>query len=238
MTLGTFRDMLAGYMGREPSVFIVNNVNLLERATNQARKWAERQHRFECAREPVVVRSVSLADGGLLSGAVRVTDNVSISVRTIERAYLPFTDNSGQFEIRVVTRDADMREKSRAFEHAQTTDQTVLGTGSSSGTFRLVRNNERIYLSPFDQTTVQTTRDVYMDVVKWMPDYIGNEDNDWFLEHCEDFMLMRAVYQLNFMLKEDQRVAISEKTMAEVWETVLKVDNDAVIGSSDDADLE
>lgn len=231
--------MLAGYMGREPSTFAVYGVNLLARAINQARKSAERQHRFECARESVVVRGVSLTDGGLLSSAVSVQEpGRRVSVRTIERAFLPFSDNSGQFLIEVVSRDADMREIGRHFKNVQTTDPRYILPGANAGTFRLVRNNDRIYLSPFDQTSASASRDVYMDVVKWMPDYTKEEDSDFFLDHCEDYMLMRAVYQLNFMLKEDQRVTISAAAMKDAWETVLRVDNDAVSGSSDDASLD
>lgn len=239
MTLGTFRSMLAGYVGRDTGSFITNGVNLLDRATNQARKWAERQHRFECARESVIVADVSLTDGGLLSSAVMVRERGKrVSVRTIERAYLPFSDQSGQFMIEVVSRDSDMRETGRHFRNVQTTDPREIKPGTNNGTFRLVRANDRIYLSPFDTTTSATRRDVYMDVVAWLPEYVQENDSDFFLEHCEDFMVLRAVYQLNFFLKEDQRVAISEKAMASLWETVLKVDNDAVSGSSDDVSLD
>lgn len=239
MTLGTFRSLLAGFMNRDPGTFVVHNVNMLDRAANQARKWAERQHRFECARASAVIRGVSLTDGGLLSSAVSVGEpGRLLKVRTIERAFLPFQDNTGQFQIEVVSRDSDMREKGRAFKNVQTTDPRTIKPWVGSGTFRLVRHNNLIYLSPFDQTTSSTNRDVFMDVVVWLPDYVKDDDNDFFLEHCEDFMVLRSVYQLNFMLKEDQRVVISAKAMEELWETVLKVDNDAVTGSCDDANLE
>lgn len=237
MTLGTFRNMLAGYMGRDAGTFVVNNVNLLDRAINQARKWAERQHRFECARESVVIRGVSGTDGAALSQAVLITDeDTSVSVRTIERAYLPFPSGEGQFEIEVWSRDADMRDVGRRYKGLENTDSTTQPSSVNNGPMRLVRHNDLVYVSP--RWTGAATRDVFMDVVKWMEDYVQEDDTDFFLDHCEDFMLLRGVAQLNFMLKEDQRVNISAAAMSQSWETVLKVDNDAVTGASDDANLD
>jgi hypothetical protein len=240
MNLGTFRSMLAGYIGREPGTFVSHGINMLDRAVNQARKYAERRHRFECARDSVVIRGLSLADGGLLSSAVSLSEQGRrVSVRTIERAFLPFDDGSGQFQVEVWSRDADMRDTGRQFAGLSSTDpRQVPISQRNTGPFRLVRSNDRVYLSPRDANTSATTRDVYMDVVMWLPDYVKDHDTDFFLQHCEDFMLLRSVYQLNFMLKEDQRVTISAGAMAEAWETVLAVDNDAVTGASDDANLD
>lgn len=231
--------MLAGYMGRETGTFVINGINLLDRAINQARKAAERMHRFECARDSVVVRSVNASLGGLLSSAVSLRNQGRpVEIRTIERAYLGYSDNVGQFQIEILSRDADMRDTNRASLKLQANDDAREYPGPITAPYRLVRHNDLIYISPYSASSSTTERDVFMDVVLWLPDYVKDTDTDFFLKHCEDYMLMRAVYQLNFMLKEDQRVVISAKAMEAAWDSVLAVDNDAIAGSSDDSNLE
>lgn len=227
--LGTFRDVLAGYLTRNVADFVFNGTNLFDRAVNGARKWAERQHRFECARVGVVLRGVSLSDGGDLRNCVNVRrQGEKVLVRTIERAYL-LGDPDAKVMMEVVSRDADMRDTLRSSYPLVTENMR----------FRLVRFGDSfVYISPFDTQTTGQTKDVYMDVIRWLPDYKNPEDTDFFLDHCEDFMLLRSLVQLNFFLKEDQRVWIAAKALEDSWNTVLKADTDAVAGASDDTMLE
>lgn len=60
---------------------------------------------------------------------------------------------------------------------------------------------------------------------------------DFFLTDCIDWMLYKTVQELNLFLKEDQRVALSNKFMDDCWETV-KSWNTKLIGTYDEIDLD
>jgi len=59
---------------------------------------------------------------------------------------------------------------------------------------------------------------------------IGTFSN-FFLEFCFDYMLMQSLVELNFFLKEDQRVSISEKALERAWNNV-KNWNSTIIDSN------
>mgnify|MGYP001398521301 CR=1 FL=1 len=52
-----------------------------------------------------------------------------------------------------------------------------------------------------------------------------DEDTNFLLEDAWDFLVLRAVYTLNFFLKEDQRMVISALVMDAEWRSVLDWDN-------------
>lgn len=250
MEITDFRKQVAGFMNRTEASFVVNGYDLLARAVLKARMWAQRRHNFEFARMSVSLPSVSLAEGGLLSTAVNTQDVTEpVLVKIIERAFLPFQDDSAAFfPIEIISRAAHMTRLKRRFSDAVTT-RAYEATGTTvPAQFAMVQQGERVYLIPpgggaygYGTSAVN----LRLDVVRFMPDYsFGNIDEDddvltdFFLEYCEDFMLLRSLVELNFFLKEDQRVPISAQAMEDSWKSVLAWDTSLVSGTSDDITLD
>lgn len=229
-------------MNRTEASFVVNSYDLLDRAIHKARMWAQRRHNFEMARVSVTIPSVSLTDGGLLSTAVLVGTATSVSVKLVERAFLPFQDTpTSYFPIDVISRDAHMARLKRRFADAVSTRAAEANASVVPAQFALVQQGGTVYLIPPGATaygTGVTTVAVRLDVVKFMPEYAGSVVTDFFLENCEDFMLLRSIVELNFFLKEDQRVPISAQAMEDSWKSVLAWDTSLVSGTSSDVTLD
>lgn len=95
----------------------------------------------------------------------------------------------------------------------------------------LYRENQTLYLCPVFPQPVEIT----LDVIQWMTPY-GYEDTDstvtcdWLLEFGSDFLLYRAISELNVFLKEDDRLNISQSKMTEAWINLTAWDSTMING--------
>lgn len=203
-------------------------------AVNNAKKFAQRKHSFELNRLSATVSVSSTPTGGDLTTAVEYGTSTPVVVKAIERAYL--TDpNSGQsYPIPIVSRsyDAYHMQKSIATGNFDTSIPSSQSLNSTDP--KLIRQANKLYLSPSPESA--TT--VYLDIVKWMPDYSDTVTEDFFLNECSDYMLYRSIVELNFFLKDDERVVVSQKKLDEVWDSVLAWDNCLIENASQDAAMD
>ena len=244
MTYTDFRKEVAGFMNRSQDAFVINSFDILARAVNKARLWAERKHNFELSRISVSIPSVSLTDGGDLTTAVDVADlTTPVVVKLIERGFIPFQDSSGNyFPIQVISRDTHMSRLQRRYENMVSNRMAEASPATLPAQFAIVRQANKIYLMPAYANAYglnTTVINVRLDVVRFQPDYdASTHPTDFFLTYCEDFMLLRSIVELNFFLKEDQRIPISAAALKDSWESVLAWDASIVRGSSDDSTME
>ncbi len=78
---------------------------------------------------------------------------------------------------------------------------------------------------------------VLVDAIQLLPDLVGDEASDWFIDNAEDWLLFQSAQILNGYLKEDQRVAISQRLLDRSWETFTTWDAETT-NSNDAVDLE
>lgn len=235
------RTEVAAYMNRTEASFIIGGVDTLKRAVNKARKWAEQRRNFEYNRLSVKIPSVSLTTGGALSTAVDNADGTTpVLVKLIERAFLSLSSGD-TVPIEVTSRNYHIRRLQRRYDDLQSTinvapaRSTVMYQG-----FSLVQQGQTIYVNPPNSVQFggSTTIPVFLDVVRWRPDYSGDTDTDFFLDHCTEFILYRSIYQLNLHLKEDQRIPISKDALADAWDSVIQWDTSLIDGASNDVTLD
>lgn len=62
-------------------------------------------------------------------------------------------------------------------------------------------------------------------------------ENDFLLDSCFDWLMYRSVYELNFFLKEDDRVQISTNLISDAWNAMRSWNENLISQSVDDADL-
>jgi hypothetical protein len=72
-----------------------------------------------------------------------------------------------------------------------------------------------------------------MDVVRWLNDYVSANDTDFLLEHCADYMLLETLRFLQYFLKEDIRVNVSDNQLAAAWQGVIAWDANLVLTGED-----
>lgn len=248
MTLSTFRTLLAAYMQRDETTFTIGGINLLTQAINMARKWAERQHNFEMNRCSGRIAAVHYTDGALLSTMELwpATNPVtSISPKNIERAYLGFSDGSGEFPVDLMSRDQHVERLKRHYEQTVSTDPRKTVPASMVSFFSVVRHAEKVYITPPDTTALGgTTVAVYFDVVRWMVDYdvtvtdANSASTDFLMTYCPDFLMFKTIEILNFFLKEDQRIKISDEQVEKAWNSVVNWDSSVILNASNDANLD
>jgi hypothetical protein len=295
-------------MLRQQSAFVQNGTDLLLLAANNAKKFAQRRHNFEMNRLTATV-VVDPVLGGDLATAVEYQTTKPVVVKSIERAYLQQPQSGQVYPLHIVSRAYEANHARRALDSGYI-DITIPNAVNSASDPMLIRQNNQIFFSPSlgVVSAPLILQPVYMDIVKWMPDYgasisgitagtaitnkivvtgetfitkgvtigdivhnttdgtsatvIGVDSQttlsltgdifiagegyevitkvatDFLLENCNDFMLYRSVVELNFFLKDDSRVQISQSKMSEVWESVLSWDNSLVENTAEDANLD
>jgi hypothetical protein len=252
MILSEFRGLVAAFMQRAESTFIHGGVNQLTGAVNMARRWAERSRNFEYCKTSVLLSALSLTNGKALSDAVQFNDRTTpIDIKTVLKAFLPFTvdgvaTTTPTYPIDVVSYEAHIERMQRYYEgQASSNPQTkYITTGTSSLTlptayWHAFQYDGSLYIAPTDTSTfTEDTIDVGLSVIKWLDPYVDDDDTDFFLEYCSDWLLMRTVYMLNFMIKEDMRVPVSAKAMEETWLSVQKWDANIIVQSTNENSLD
>ena len=240
-TFAEMKTMVAAYMQRDATTFTVNAVDLLGKAVNQARKWAEMERSFELNRVQTQL-AISLQNGTDISGMVLASDGTTpVTVKSIIKGFLALPDAAtAVFPIDVITRDKHLERVERHYDRVNNLTDLPKGTPNFVGYMAVVRLGNLLYLAPNDSTLYNnaTSVTVKFDSYKFLADYSADGDTDFFLTTCENFMLLRSCYQLNFFLKDDQRVPISAAVMESAWNAVVRWDANLVEADCADANLD
>lgn len=239
---------VAGYTKLAPENFVrkcgADTIDLLLQSCNNARLYAERMIDFEYSRAQAYLVIASLVDGADLDDAITwetrsedEDDQVSIKIKKITTPWIsnntsdltPVKLSSKRAWNKRITRRSSYIADNRAVE---LTEQSVTDV-------YLVQNGRTVFVSPAS-TNVFTSGSVTMalDVIKWLDSYVDGNETDFLLEFCFDWMIWRAIYELNQYLKEDERVPVNEKLMLEAWDSVVKWNNELVESISDDNTLD
>lgn len=240
MNFGDFKTMVAAYMQRDTTAFVIGTSDLLALAINMSRRETERRRDFEMSKVQARL-SVNIASGASLANAVLASDGITaVVVKTVHKAFLPISDGSGYFPVQVISRAKHNQQLERYYDQVQKLEDAATQVGMPVDYFALVRMANDVYLIPSDTTAYSgsTSITVLLDIVKWLPDYTANGDTDFLLEYCTSYMLLQTVYILNPMLKEDVRVPITERQLDRAWHSVIAWDSNLVLNSAEDAALD
>jgi len=236
MTYGNFKKFVLAYVKRTAAHLTVDSIDCLGVAINSARKYSERLVDFEVNRVRAKV-VIDLANGTDVS-AITTTAGGPISVKTIKAATVSYSEDL-DIPLDLISRAAHLNRTKRTLDASlrdvKATEEDYIEVPSLS----LVRLGTLLYLSPntassYSATpTTATTVTVGLDVIKWLPDYSADNDTDWFLTDCYDYMVFRTVQMINAFLKEDVRIPINVKLLDESWRSVKILDAKLLDGAVD-----
>lgn len=212
-----FKTLVANFVNRDPVSFVQGTgagaINILDTVINGAKVRAQRDHDF--------VRTLGYAFGNLSlagtnweTGLTDAPGGTALSVRQILSAHKYLIDGANFYP-----------GKSYEFSLSPTKNRVlsegVVHTDDSSlrGAGRVYIEGSKIYL-----TGTTSPVSVMFAVSKWLPDYSGDSDTDFFLTDYSDWFLLECVKTLNFYLKEDQRANISANAVAERWSSVMSAE--------------
>lgn len=95
-----------------------------------------------------------------------------------------------------------------------------------------------IVLAVDSATQLTLNADIFISGEAYSIATVSGTQTNFLLEYCFDCMLFYTVHHLNFFLKEDMRVPLSEKMMERIWNNVINWNNTVVGGSVDDVSLD
>lgn len=304
-TYANLRDAVAAYMHRPADIFLVAGQDMMLRAVNNAKNFAQRAVDFEQSRVFAQLDSVSLTDGADLANCKLFGTATAVTVKTLRQAFLSTGTAGQQYPIDILGRDAYVTRVKRRFEEvsSQQEARSLAGVNTAMLPQGVIQYGNIVYLVPADSSVLGgSAPTVYFDAIKWLPDFgqttltgsatsttagklvasagnfivnlvrIGDvvtnttdgtsalvtgvtsattlelsadifisgeaysigvtaaTETNFLLDYCFDFMLFRTIFELNFFLKEDQRVPISAELLASIWENVIKW-NATVVGN-------
>jgi len=79
--------------------------------------------------------------------------------------------------------------------------------------------------------------DIFVTGETYRIDVTPDSQTNFLLDTCFDYMLFRSVYELNFYLKEDTRVQLSDKLLENLWNNVIRWNETLIMNSVDDSTL-
>lgn len=240
-TSAQLKTAVAGFMQRDPSVFIrgtgVSQVDVLLLAMNNARLYAERLVDFELAKDQVDFPDVSLTDGVDMSTAVLHGTTTPADVKKIVVPYLPLADGTN-YPVDLWTKRAWSDKLKRRYESARPTDTSDYAQ-LTEAPFVVIQNGTTLMVAPADTTAFpSSTFTLSADCYLWLPTYVTGTESDFLLDKCFDWMLFYCVSQLNFFLKEDERVQLSAAILKDTWDALVNWNNTLMTANTDDIDLD
>ena len=228
---------VAGFMHRDPKVFMREGFDLLLQSCNNARLYAERMVDFELAMANVEISSVDLHNGASLTTAVLTGTATSVNVKKIMTPWLG-AEGGTQFPVDLVDKRTWNDRLKRRYEGARPRDTADYAFITESP-FVVVQTGNTIFVAPADHKALGGTFPIFLDAWLWLPAYVDGTETDFLLANCFDWMIYRCVYELNFFLKEDERVMLSTKLMDNSWDALVKWNNELIKAAADSvADLD
>ena len=209
-TFGQMKKAVAAFVKRTPTSMTIDGFDAIGNAINSARKYSERLVDFEHCR---VQAKVDIGPDGADIGQITDLSGNPLSVKTIKNAFIPAEDGT-PVRLKLLTRVSHLE--------------------APTWPLALVQSGTRLYLT--SRPSVPET--VNLDVIRWLPDYVNDNDTDFLLQHCFDYMTLRSVEMLNLFLKEDLRIPINHQLLEQAWRTVRIWDASLLNASSDAAALD
>jgi hypothetical protein len=191
MNIAAFKEVVAGYLNRNPSAFVKGGQDLILFAMNASKRFAQRQHNFRKLLRPGFIAITQ--DGTLLSDALTEEGGVPLGLKNLHRV---FGARIGTVES-IIDRRPGVDLVTQIGDKVYAVDTTG---GFKAGQYIIIGYT-------------------------WLPDYaVGQHETDFLLEDCYDWLLHSTVQHLNFMLKEDERIQLSQGFLSMLWQNVLTWD--------------
>lgn len=235
MSIGTIKNEIAAYLQVAPSDLVINGVDLILRSLNNARKNAERLRDWNC--EEVTVYGTAVAGvGEWMRTMQNVEDDEIVRLKQPETFYVveggydvPLYHHSKKFG---AVLGKEYNRDRRVGNNARYADDEGVGLRLFQGTSRAEAMYEVFMRGPKYELMPNPTVDkmVKVDGHMWLPDYVNDEDTDFFVEDGYDFLMWSGVVQCNmhtrtFVFRQEGNLNPPEKARDEAFATLVEHDN-------------
>ena len=243
-TIGDLKKTIAAFTRRSQASYQGENGDSLMVAINHAKDFAQRGVDFERAFEEVQVTVADVNVGGNLKDAKRVRDlNLGVTVKTLRKAFLQTQTTEVFVPVEMISRQAYVDSLQRVTTTSsfslQDRESDQLALSQVRPLAIVLKGDDRFDVTPNDVAILGSVAGlaVRFDCVEWLPDFVSDNDSSFLLTYCYDFMMFRSIWELNFLLKEDQRFSISSTVLENTWQSVLEW-NSKIVGNAVDMSLD
>lgn len=200
-TLVQLKKIIASYGGETadavrylPADYVINGMDLITIAVNNAMRTAERLHDFDYASDTATISIAST--GTLLSAAVM---NPGGTIKRVQDVMLPIA-GSEYIPCEFMT-DEGFRERLSGQIGRQPYDAsaTLDGYGIGSTGPLATQDGQIIKLYPADQFTFPVA--AQLRVIRFMPELSGDSDTNFFTEIGSDYLQWQGIVELNRLTK-------------------------------------
>jgi hypothetical protein len=211
MDILTLKTEIATYLQKSPGDFVIPAnpptpaVDLLLVAINRSHQHALKFRDFEFAKESVDAL-VDLQNGVPLSPLPIHKTSTLITVKKVLRAYIA-DGYGGVRPIKFVSRDwqyADTGQRWNGVPYPWAPVQRDMPSYPTFYEVFLVQQADQLIVYPASQVVVpQNPLPVFLDVVRYFPDYVDTDNNsDFLLMFGDEFLKWDAACKLNVLVKE------------------------------------
>ena len=222
MNYGDFKTKVAAYINRDPSLFVVNGVDLLADAVNTAKMAAQRRYNFNQLKTYGFI-STSATGAPLTSITADIAGLVPLRVKKIESVWQYDTTSPTPQKLRQINMIAANELKNIL--------PTLLTYQFEPRTLPVtLKNRAYVYGGNFYVSGFPTPTMFWVDVTQWLDDYSDDSDTDIFLTYYRDWMLFKTLQQLNAFLKETEKIQVSTALLDKAWDEVTMHDSEMADG--------
>ncbi len=243
-SIGDLKKTIAAFTRRSIASYSGDNGDSLLVAINHAKDFAQRGIDFERLYEEMRVTVADVSQGGRFSNAKAYPELLEpVTIKTVRKGFLQLTDGSAFIPVEVISRQAyvdslQRRTTTSAYSLSER-ESGVVATSYQNPLQIVLKGDDRFDVVPANAQLLGslTSLNVAFDVIKWMPDFTSDNETSFLLTYCYDFMMFRSIWELNFLLKEDQRFTISSTVLENTWDSV-KEWNSKIVGNAVDLNLD
>lgn len=200
MTFLQMQQAIATYLKNPVASFVDvnNNYNFLQPAINQTRHRAELLHDFYYCQQRAQL-SIA-ATGSAISSATPIGGGTAVSIKRIRHVLLPIA-NGDYLPIEFMTNEELVeRIRRQAGRQAYSATETIASYGVSSANPVAYQDGQNLYLYPGSAFTFPVV--AHLDVIQFQPDYVDDDDTDFFLTECPDYIQWQSIVDGNRYWKE------------------------------------
>ena len=205
MNVGDIKNTIAAYLQVPVADTVKNGVDLCLFAMNNAKKYAERLHDWECEK---VVASGTAVDGVGTWATGMLVDSVAVRLKQPQTFYLANDDGSAiplyhhskkhgavWAKERIAARGFD-----RTFRYQgdiSYSNSLVSTTGQNDYRYEVFVQGNGYTIAP----EITGSQAMLVDGHKWLDDYVNDTDEDFFTEHGSDYLLYSSIVELNLIFQ-------------------------------------
>lgn len=219
MTLTVVENLIAAYLGKAVVDFTLQGQNTVRIAVNTARRRAERAHDFRYSETTGFISLPST--GGLLTAVYAVSGLTgdAIGVKRVQTVSLPIASSQYQ-PVEFMTNDElDRRVKRQIGRKPFNASETLTSLGVSTDNTLVFQHGQSLFQFPYASTLTAK-----LDLIRWMPDYDQDADEDFILQYGGDYLMWQGILETNKYWKrfaEKQEGSIDESAIEQQANTAL-----------------